>query len=147
MAENPKDRERQAAMDRERVEAVARAGLPLVDLYGFQFEVATPERAVLRLPETPGIRRPGDVVSGPVLFALADVALWALILAAAGEDMAVTSTLTIDFLAPARRTPLLAEATPLKLGRRSLVGTVHIREAATERLVAHATGTYARPLG
>lgn len=133
-------------MDCATVAATARAGLPLVTAYGMQFEEATPERAVVLLPETPGIRRPGDVVAGPVLFALADVALWALALAAAGEDMAVTSTLTIDFLAAARETPLVAEATCLRFGRRSLVGTVHIREHSTGRLVAHASGTYARPL-
>lgn len=136
----------QGALDLDAVAAAAREGLPLVGALNLQFELATPERAIVKLPETPGIRRPGNVVSGPALFAMADLALWVLVLARTGEEMAVTTTLTMDFLAAARETPLIAEAVPLRFGRRSMVGTVHIREESTGRLIVHASGTYARPL-
>jgi acyl-coenzyme A thioesterase PaaI-like protein len=48
--------------------------------------------------------RPGGVISGPTLMSLADTAAYALVLAHIGvQPMAVTSGLTINFLARASR--------------------------------------------
>ena len=55
--------------------------------------------------------RPGGSISGPVQFALADVATYALILAARGDASAATVDMTINFLRPAMKFPLIAEAT------------------------------------
>jgi uncharacterized protein (TIGR00369 family) len=82
-------------------------------------------------------------VAGPVQFALADVAAYALILADRHDAAAVTVDLTIHFLRPAMLLPLVALATPLRAGRRLFTAEVRIAEEATGRLIAHATTTYA----
>ena len=68
-------------------------------------------------------------MAGPVLFALADVVTYALILAARHDPDAVTVDLTINFLRAARVLPLLAEAVPLRAGRRLFTAEVRISEA------------------
>lgn len=100
--------------------------------------------ATLVLRHHPSHLRPGLRVSGPVLFTLADVALWAMALSVLGpEPMAVTSELSIRFLRPAVPSDLRAHATGLKLEGRLLVGQVSI--ASGDLPVAHAVGTYVAP--
>jgi uncharacterized protein (TIGR00369 family) len=118
-------------------------GLPLVPLFNLEVMAAEADRAVLRLAEGRHVTRPGGSVAGPVQFALADVATYALILAARHDPGAVTVDLTIHFLRAAHSLPLLAEATPLRAGRRLFTAMVRIREEAGERLVSQATTTWA----
>jgi uncharacterized protein (TIGR00369 family) len=82
-----------------------------------------------------------------VLFALADVVTYALILAARHDPDAVTVDLTINFLRPARRLPLLAEAVPLRAGRRLFTAEVRIAEESGGELVAQATTTWSLSRG
>ena len=92
--------------------------------------------------------RPGELVSGPTLFALADLVLWHLTFAAVDriEPMALTSDLSIRFLRPARGERAYARADLEKAGRRMVIGTVRIwMDDAPERLVATAQGTYVLP--
>ena len=91
--------------------------------------------------------RAGGAVSGPVLMALADTALYAAVLSQLGpEPMAVTSELSVRFVraAPADQ-PLIADASILKMGRRQAVGEVRIA-GADGKLCTHAIGTYTLPL-
>lgn len=91
--------------------------------------------------------RPGDTVSGPTLMALADLAMFAVLLSAIGPvDLAVTTNLNINFLnkAPAGA-DLIAEAKLLKLGKRLAVGEVVLSSAASPDPVAHVTSTYSIP--
>jgi uncharacterized protein (TIGR00369 family) len=74
---------------------------------------------------------------------LADVAIYALILASRRDAAAVTVDLTINFLRPAMTLPLIATAVPLRAGRRLFTAEARIIEEATAKLVAQATGTYA----
>lgn len=80
---------------------------------------------------------------GPVQFALADVATYALILCDRRDEAAVTVDLTINFLRPALHLPLLAVAAPLRAGRRLYTAEVRITEEVSGRLMSHATTTYA----
>lgn len=92
--------------------------------------------------------RPGGFVPGPVLFALADLALWYLTFGALDriEPMALTSDLSIRYLRPAQGDRAFARADLDKAGRRMVVGTVRIwMDDAPERLVATAQGTYVLP--
>jgi len=90
--------------------------------------------------------RPGGVVAGPNLMAIADTAAYALVLAHVGEQlMAVTSSLTINFLRGALPGDIHAEAQLLRLGRRIAVCDVRIWTEGPERLAAQATVTYALP--
>jgi uncharacterized protein (TIGR00369 family) len=60
--------------------------------------------------------------------------------------MAVTSELKMNFLRPAVGGDVLATARVLKLGRRIAYGEVHVHMAnGRERLIAHATCSYALP--
>jgi uncharacterized protein (TIGR00369 family) len=91
--------------------------------------------------------RPGGTISGPTLMALADLAMYVVLLSAIGPvALAVTTTLTINFLskAPAGH-DLIAEARLMKLGKRLAVGEIVIRSVAGAEAVAHATCTYSIP--
>lgn len=91
--------------------------------------------------------RPGATVSGPVLMATADGAMYAALLAAIGPvPLAVTTSLNINFLRkPSAERDIVAEAALLKLGSRLAVGEVTIRSLGLEEPVAHATITYSIP--
>jgi uncharacterized protein (TIGR00369 family) len=118
-------------------------GLPLVPLFNIDVIEATAECGAVRLREGEHVSRPGGSIAGPVQFALADVATYALILAARRDEAAVTVDMTINFLRPARSLPLIAKATALRAGRRLFTAEVRITEEATGRLISHATTTYA----
>jgi uncharacterized protein (TIGR00369 family) len=122
-------------------------GLPLVPLFNLEVVEATAIRGRLRLNAGEHVSRPGGAVAGPVLFALADVVTYALILAARHDPDAVTVDLTINFLRPARRLPLLAEAVPLRAGRRLFTAEVRIAEESGGELVAQATTTWSLSRG
>jgi uncharacterized protein (TIGR00369 family) len=118
-------------------------GLPLVPLFNIDVIEASADRGAVRLRQGDYVTRPGGSVAGPVQFALADVAAYALILASRKDEAAVTVDLTINFLRPAMDLPLVAVATPLRGGRRLFTADIRISEEATGRLVSQATTTYA----
>jgi len=91
--------------------------------------------------------RPGNTVSGPVMMATADSAMYAALLAEIGPvALAVTTNLTINFLRkPQPGRDITATCTLLKLGRRLAVGEVLIYSDGVEEPVAHATLTYSIP--
>lgn len=120
-------------------------GLPLVPLFNIDVIQADAEQGVARLRAGEHVTRPGGSIAGPVQFALADVATYALVLADRRDEGAVTVDMNINFLflRPARLLPLVAVAVPLRAGRRLLTAEVRITEEATSRLISHATTTYA----
>ncbi|HLJ70887.1 MAG TPA: PaaI family thioesterase [Roseiarcus sp.] len=112
----------------------------------FTIEEVGPMRARLRMIYHPSQLRPGGTISGPSIFALADVALYVAILAQIGRvKLAVTTNLNINFLAKPAPRDLIGEALLVKLGKRLAVGEVRIASAGEEVLAAHATGTYSIP--
>jgi uncharacterized protein (TIGR00369 family) len=94
-----------------------------------------------------GMLRPGGTVSGPTLMALADVAMYVVLLSAIGPvGLAVTTNLNINFLrkgAPGQ--DVLAAAKLLKLGKRLAVGEVSLMSSASPDPIAHVTATYSIP--
>lgn len=91
--------------------------------------------------------RPGGTVSGPVLMATADVALYVAILAQIGiVPLAVTTSLNINFLRkPAADRDIIGRCTLIKLGKQLAVGEVALYSEGNADMVAHVTGTYAIP--
>ena len=90
--------------------------------------------------------RPGGTISGPAMMALADLALYAAILAHIGPvALAVTTSLNFNFLRKPEQRDLIAECRLLKLGRRLAVGEVSIFSEGVPEVVCHATGTYSIP--
>lgn len=90
--------------------------------------------------------RPGEIISGPSVFALIDgVLAYACYTKIGLEPMALTSELSIRYLRPARGTELRARAEIHHVGKRSVVGTVVAWTDDIDRPVAVAQGTYIRP--
>src|SRR3954471_2425576 len=110
-------------------------------------EHAGGKRCLIRERFHEGMLRPGGTVSGPTLMALADVAMYVVLLSAIGPvGLAVTTNLTINFLrkgAPGQ--DVLAEARLLKLGKRLAVGEVSLMSAGSPDPIAHVTATYSIP--
>jgi uncharacterized protein (TIGR00369 family) len=90
--------------------------------------------------------RPGGTISGPAMFALADIAMYAAVLAHIGpRPLAVTTSLNINFLRKPKPGDMIADATILKLGKRLAVGEIGLHSDGEEDLAAHATATYSIP--
>lgn len=91
--------------------------------------------------------RPGGTVSGPAMFELADLAVYAALLARIGRvPLAVTVNASIDFMRkPEAGRDLLAEARLLKLGRSLAVAEALIFSEGVAEPVARASMTYAIP--
>lgn len=91
--------------------------------------------------------RPGGTVSGPVLMAVADVALYVAILGEIGiVPLAVTTSLTINFMRkPAADKPVVGKCRLLKVGRSLAVGEVSLYSGDEPEPVAHVVGTYSIP--
>jgi uncharacterized protein (TIGR00369 family) len=91
--------------------------------------------------------RPGGTVSGPSMFALADVSIYLAVLAMVGpKALAVTTNISMDFMRkPAAAADLLCDCRLLKLGKTLAVGDCLIRSEGMEAPVARASMTYAIP--
>lgn len=91
--------------------------------------------------------RPGGTVSGPSMFALADVSVYLAVLAMIGpKALAVTTNISMDFMRkPAAATDLVCDCRLLKLGRALAVGDCLIYSDGQEAPVARASMTYAIP--
>ena len=89
--------------------------------------------------------RPGDTVSGPSLFTLADIGGYVCVLSHAGPDaLSVTTNLNINFMRKAEAGPIDAHCRILKLGRSLMVYDCDM-VGTDGQTVAHATGTYSIP--
>ena len=133
-------------MDQAALEAFLKEEFPQVT-GEFSVEAVAPMRLTMRMSPLEKHLRPGGTVSGPSLFALADVAVYLAILAMIGpKALAVTTNASIDFMRkPMAARDLVAEARLLKLGRVLAVGDVLISSDGVEGPVARASLTYAIP--
>jgi len=105
-----------------------------------------PGVAVMRLEPDDRHLRPGNTISGPTLFSLADIAAYVVILAHIGPvALAVTTNLNINFLRKPTLQPLLCPCKIMKLGKRLCVVEADIYPANGGDSVAHATATYSIP--
>ncbi|WP_213772567.1 PaaI family thioesterase [Bradyrhizobium sp. dw_78] len=91
--------------------------------------------------------RPGGTISGPTLMALADFAMYVVLLSAIGPvGLAVTTSLNINFLRKGQpEQDVLAAAKLLKLGKRLAVGEVNLLSGSSPDPIAHVTATYSIP--
>jgi uncharacterized protein (TIGR00369 family) len=111
-------------------------------------ESADGATCLLRQRYSDQMLRPGGTISGPTLMALADCAMYVVLLSAIGPlSLAVTANLNINFL---RKGPpgqdVLAAARLLKLGRRLAVGEINLLSGTSPEPIAHATSTYSIPI-
>jgi len=135
-------------MDPEALNRFLEAEFPQLHTDGKVFEVTEvgPGTVVMRLMPNERHLRPGGTISGPTLFALADVGAWCAVLAHIGPvALAVTTNLNINFLRKPAPGPLSCTCRLHKLGKRLAVVEASIFDADSEDLVAHATATYSIP--
>ena len=113
----------------------------------FNVEEVKPNEVTMRLIITDKHLRPGGTVSGPSMFALADVAAYIATLAMIGpKALAVTTSCSLDFMRkPKAGVDLIATAKLLKLGRQLSVSHVLVYSEGMAEPVAQATMTYAIP--
>lgn len=105
-----------------------------------------PGGCVVRLNATEKHLRPGNTVSGPSLFTLADIGGYVCVLSHAGPDaLSVTTNLNINFMRKAEAGPVEGHCRILKLGRSLMVFDCDMVAGPDRQTVAHATGTYSIP--
>ena len=88
--------------------------------------------------------RPGDTVSGPVMFEIADCAFYAAVLFKDPDPMSVTVNCSMNFFRRPNVSDLFARAAILKFGQKLVVGEVTIYSGSLENSVAQAMMTYSR---
>lgn len=110
-------------------------------------ESADGTTCLLRQRYSEQMLRPGGTVSGPTLMALADYAMYVVLLSAIGPiGLAVTTNLNINFLRKGEPgKDVLAAARLLKLGKRLAIGEVSLTSGTSPDLIAHSTATYSIP--
>lgn len=100
----------------------------------------------MTLQPRPEMARPGNIVSGPALMALIDVAAYAVVIAHIGPvAMAVTHTINVTFLRACRWNTVVADARLIKLGRRLATVDVRLWQDSEEQLIVQSTVGYALP--
>ena len=113
----------------------------------YRVERVAPMAADVRLITAEHHLRPGGTVSGPTMFALADLAMYAVTLAMIGrEALTVTTNASLDFMRkPAAGRDMIGRARLLKLGRVLAVGDVMLYSDGMAEPVARAGMTYSIP--
>lgn len=105
-----------------------------------------PGGCIVRLNATDRHLRPGNTVSGPSLFTLADIGGYVCVLTHAGpEALSVTTNLNINFMRRAEAGPIDGHCRILKLGKSLMVFEIDMVAGPDGLTVAHATGTYSIP--
>ncbi len=129
--------------------------LPFAEIMGLELQSIDEAGVWMRAVYSDRFLRPGGTIAGPVMMGLADAAVYALVLSRLGPvELAVTTSLNINFLRKPMPGDIVARATALKLGKRLVVGDVALYSAdqidsdgllKSAEPVAHATATYSVP--
>ena len=109
-------------------------------------ELFEPDHVRVRRAFDPATSRPGGYISGPTIMSLVDLTAWVAVFSRAGiVPMAVTWELKINFLRPAIGGDLIAGGHLHKFGTFSFIEVPVHMDGTPDKLVAHATVTYAVP--
>jgi len=131
-------------IDPKTFEALFLSFVPDPDEFPLSVEEITYGSARVRLAIRPSQLRMGNTVSGPTLFALADVAFFAAVLSVFGpEREALTTDMSIRFLSRPSPVDTIAEARVLRAGRRNASGEVTLYSDGQPEPVAKCLGGYA----
>lgn len=133
-------------MSAEDVDALIAASFPQLnrDHRSYRATEVFPGGCTVRLDAEERHLRPGNTVSGPALFTLADIGGYVCVLSHAGPDaLSVTTNININFMRKATAGPIDGRCRILKLGRNLMVYECEIVQHG--ETIAHATGTYSIP--
>ncbi len=113
----------------------------------FKIESMDGKTTVVRLKLAERHLRPGGTVSGPSMFALADVSAYIATMAPIGKEaLTVTTSCALDFMRkPEAGKDLIAHTELLKLGRTMSVCHILIYSEGLDEPVARANMTYSIP--
>ena len=90
--------------------------------------------------------RPGNTISGPSMFELADLSFYIAIMASTDlGDKSVTTNVSINFIKKPLLSNLLAISQIKKIGKRLVVGDVEILSEDKKQIYAQALFTYSIP--
>jgi len=104
--------------------------------------------ASVRLPVRPEFLRHGGTVSGPIVMAVADVAMYAAIMGAVADgERSVTADMTLHFMRRPAGSFLTGAARIVRIGKRSAVCAVDVFAEGQGESVCHVVGSYAVPAG
>ncbi len=118
-------------------ESAIEDGDRVYSLFNMKIEEASPQHSRVSMPITDITCNGMGFVHGGVLFSLADIAFGAA--SNFGEKTGtVTLSTSMQFLAPGRHGPLVAEANCIRAGRHIVVYSVDIHDA-NDLLLAHGT--------
>jgi uncharacterized protein (TIGR00369 family) len=133
-------------ISREEFAALTREHVPFVSKMGVEIDRLDHGEVTLRMPCQDDFLRPGGTISGPVMMALADLTMYAVVMSMIGRvELAVTTSLNVNFLHRPAPGDIIAEGRILKLGKRLAVGEVSVYTGDLEDPVAHVTATYSIP--
>jgi len=134
------------AMDQASLQAFLKTDFPQVS-DDFIIEDVQPNMLRVRLVTSEQHLRPGGTVSGPAMFALADVSVYLAVLAMIGpKALAVTTNCSMDFMRkPVAERDVICECRLLKLGRVLAVGECMLFSEGRDDPVARASMTYSIP--
>lgn len=128
------------------LDEIARERVPMAGQMGMVVEHIGAGEARVRVPYRADFIRPGGTIAGPVMMALADFTMYAVVLSLIGPvELAVTTNLNINFLRRPSPGDVVATGRILKLGKRLAVGEIDLHSSEQFELVAHATSTYSIP--
>ena len=112
----------------------------------FEFLEINDGHSLVKLSPREEDLRPGNTISGPVMFEIADCAFYAAVLFKDPDPMSVTVNCSMNFFKRPSVSDLFAKATILKFGQKLVVGEVIIYSGTVENSVAQAMMTYARAI-
>lgn len=136
----------QAKISRDELQALTAEAVPLAGQMGIKVDEVKAGSVIMRVPYRSDFVRPGGTIAGPVMMALADFAMYGVVLTLIGRvELAVTTNLNINFLRRPEPGDVFAHGRILKLGKRLAVGEVLLHMGDEEQLVAHVTSTYSIP--
>lgn len=125
---------------------IAQDGSGFLDIYDFVAEEICYKSARMRLRYRDYHVRAGGTMAGPSMMALADFAVYAALMGTVGPvQMAVTSSLSINFLRRPPAADMIGEARILKTTRRLAFAEVDLYTAGEDAPIGHVTSTYAIP--
>ena len=135
-----------AAITPDAFNRLAEAQLPLAFQLGFRAETIGNGAATVRMPFHDATLRPGGTISGPAMMGLTDFAMYAALMSSIGQvELALTTSLNINFLRRPGQTDVIADCRILKLGKRLAVLEATLFSEDDDEPIAHATGTYSIP--
>jgi uncharacterized protein (TIGR00369 family) len=136
------------AITHDDLNEIVRDSLPWVADMGLAVEEIGDGTCRVRLPFDAGHLRPGGIIAGPMMVALASYASYVAVLSAVGRvEMTVAINLNCNFLKRAQPADLLAEARVVSRSKRLAYAETKLFSAGAEAAgpVAHITATYSIP--